>query len=374
MSAKKSLTVFIILLAIIGISSGCMKKNTFYPDSSQDDSLHEESSENDSTSPMIYPINDIKGKFLEVSGWVNDHEILYITEKDRKSQVNVYDFNSGESRLFYESKDPIINIVISPSKKHLLIHSSPIDNVGDLKFFKLDGLLQYETSIESFDMEFVWNQNNEDQIIVTAFYEDWSYSAFTINMKEKSMTEVELMQPFVHWPTTDDLLYLNWELDSSSLQAPLIKESIYSKSQQEILASAHYFDSFNGITLAVQTNVQDLHRANYIFMNNQFEEMARFDVPQLATFTGWLVPYYDLNPVKKTMIYFVPLSAGEADIYSGGFSLAKYSVKDGKEVVLFSDLENQPISCTSDEKYCLYGFQFEKLIDLKQKEIINLVK
>jgi hypothetical protein len=36
-------------------------------------------------------------------------------------------------------------------------------------------------------------------------------------------------------------------------------------------------------------------------------------------------------------------------------------------------MENEPLDCAPEGTYCLYGYQLEKLIDLQEKQILDLV-
>ncbi|MBM4762286.1 hypothetical protein [Bacillus sp. B15-48] len=368
---SKNFVIFILLIAII-ILSGCIKEKTSHPQPSLNHDF-----QYDKETPgakEIFPITNMQGVFSEVSGWIDNERILYVMNRSEGSFIHMYHLSTGESELLYESEYPIVNTMISPTKDQVLIHSSPSSYVGEIKIISIDGVLLYETRVDSFELEFSWNQENENEILVTAFYEDWTFSSFILNSKEQNIIEIELSQPFILWPVEDDILYLNWDTSDLTLHAALVKESITYGEKQEIVSSAHFIDSSRDFIIAVQTNIREPENAMYTIFNKEFEQVSLFKVNQLSQFSGWLVPYFDLIDSKQIILQFRPQSSGDADLYMNGFRLIEFSLMDGQEEVVFSDLENAPISCSPNGGLCLYGYQFEKLIDVKQKNIIDLIE
>ena len=64
---------------------------------------------------------------------------------------------------------------------------------------------------------------------------------------------------------------------------------------------------------------------------------------------------------------------GEADIYDSGFDLVRFHLDSGKEEVIFTGIVNEPLSCSPSGEMFMYGYQFEKVLNIETKEIIDLV-
>ncbi|SEM28319.1 hypothetical protein SAMN05192533_10234 [Mesobacillus persicus] len=321
----------------------------------------------------VAPIEDMEGNFYQTVGWLNDQTILYITNIKEGSEVYSYDLDEGVSSSFYKSEYPIVSAELSPSRKQLLIHAAPSNYEGELTVLGVDGKTRYETKIDSFELAYEWNDENENEVLVSSFKEDWSFATYVVNIEEQNIQQINLPQPFTIWPTNKEVLYLDWKEDSPNLNAPLIKRNLGNGKEERLLSSVHYIDSSKDRVLAIYTKENDSERSTYLIFNKEFEQIYTFDTKHLTTFSGWLVPYYDFIDSKDSMLSFLPHSSGAADMYTGGFALTEISLKDGEEREIFSKLANEPISCSPSGTMCLYGFQLEKVIDLLEKEIINLV-
>ncbi|MFD6440430.1 hypothetical protein ACFWDG_11595, partial [Peribacillus sp. NPDC060186] len=73
-------------------------------------------------------------------------------------------------------------------------------------------------------------------------------------------------------------------------------------------------------------------------------------------------------------ITFIPNESKDADQYEGRFTLTKLNWEKGTQEELMKDMENEPLSCSLDGSLCLYGYQFEKIIDMKTHQIQRLFK
>ena len=112
----------------------------------------------------------------------------------------------------------------------------------------------------------------------------------------------------------------------------------------------------------------------YAFFRKGEKSVGNIEAPLLTSFSGWVVPFYDLMENGKYFIYLQATEQGEADLYDGGFDLMRYHSETGKEEVIFTEMANEPLSCSPSGEMCLYGFQFDKLLNIKTNEVIDLVQ
>ncbi len=322
---------------------------------------------------FVLPIQVNNGDFYTVSGWLDDHTLLYISELSHGSNVYAYDLTVGSSKLLYESNHPIISLEISPSKEYFLVHSSPASNKANIAFVNNQGEELFSKEIVSAEIEFRWNQFNKDSVLVTSFKEDWTFNTFLVNISDGSLTQVEIPQPFAYWIDESSLVYLDWDEDAPSLFASLELFNIREGSRKKILPNLFQVDSFGEHFLTISVQEENQEKATYTFYSDSLEEIYSFTIPHLSRFSDWLIPYYDYLPNKDTFITFQPLYYTEADIYEDGFQLALHNVKSNEEFVLLEGMQNEPISCSPNGELCLYGYYFEKLLNLETKEIIPIV-
>jgi hypothetical protein len=126
--------------------------------------------------------------------------------------------------------------------------------------------------------------------------------------------------------------------------------------------------------MAITVNKEDPTLATYSFYKTGRKEIFHFSTPQLSRFSDWLVPFYDFNEKNGEFITLSPLESGDADSYSKGFNLIIYNLKKQTSKTLLKGLKNEPLKCSPSGNDCLYGNNFEKIIDFNEKKIINIVQ
>ena len=126
--------------------------------------------------------------------------------------------------------------------------------------------------------------------------------------------------------------------------------------------------------MTIQDESEGHNQAVYSFYKDNGELLSAFKVPHLKNFSDWLIPYFAADEKNSKLLTFVPEKAGMADQYNGTFHLNSFDFSSGKKEDVMGGLSNEPISCAAGGRWCLYGFQFEKVIDLEKKKIKSLFK
>ena len=315
-----------------------------------------------------------QGEFYKVAGWYTDQQIFYVTNLNQTSNLFLYNLLTGKSKLIYKTQNPIVNVQISPSKKYLLIHSSPSSYQGLVTIIDSKGTERLKKTFPSYDLGFEWNPYNETQVIVTKFAEDWSFQLFLLNSSDDSTTTLNLPQPFIKWIKKDEVAYLNWDQTSPSLVAPLIVKKLGSKVDKAVFSKLIQFDAYRDILMTVSVKDGKQGAADYSFFDKEQNKLFSFSIPQLTKFSDWLVPFYDYSELKRQFITLRPLTSGEADTYTGGFQLIRYDLKKGSSELILGGLDNVPISLSPTGDTALLGNRYEKIIDLNKKKSYDLIK
>ncbi|WLR56351.1 hypothetical protein LC048_05370 [Mesobacillus subterraneus] len=313
-------------------------------------------------------------EFYKSAGWVSDSEILYISNKgDSTSLLYSYNLGTGKASLLYRSEQPIITAIPSPEKTKVMIHSAASEE-GILIVIDLSGKELYSTSIQSYELTFEWNPFDENLIEVSAFTEDWDFNSYLLDLKSNNLKEIKLPEPFVRWISEDDLVYQEWDEDGISLKAPLRIFSLKGNKTETLVEDVYQFDSQGPYLMAVKVNEEENQESGlYAFFRNGGKSVGSIEAPFLTSFSGWVVPFYDLMENGKNFIYLRATEQGEADLYDRGFDLMRYHLDTGNDEVLFTEMANEPLSCSPSGELCLYGFQFDKVLNIETKEIIDLV-
>lgn len=324
----------------------------------------------------VIPIKlGVQEEFSKASGWLSNTEILYISNKNESSSILYsYSLITGQSTMLYKSGQPIITAEISPKKDKVMIHSFASEE-GVLTVIDLSGKELYSGKIESYELTFEWNPFNDDLLIVSAFTEEWDFNTYLLNLKENSLKELQLPEPFVRWISEDMLIYQQWDENEISLKAPLKSFSISGNHSKTLFEDVYQFDSLGKYLLTIEVaEGENPGLGLYTFTREGIHSAGSLTAPLLTSFSGWVVPFYDLMDDGKAFMYLRAKEQGEADLYEGGFDLMKYQFGEDKEEMVFSELANEPLSCSPSGEMCLYGFQLERVMNIDTKEIIELVQ
>lgn len=371
---RKAFFLFLLTtIFLIFILAGCKNERNPAPQpSSKDESSLIKEKSTRVQPPTFKPIQIDDGAFNTISGWLDNDTILYITDSSSGSNVHSHNLHNGENKLLFESSFPIVSVLISPLREYFLVHSSPSTNEALITVYTKDGQQVLEKKIPSTEVNIEWNLYNESSILITAFTEDWEFTVWNLNCEEATLLEVSLPQPFGYWLKENELLYLDWDLETPSLYANLKKYNLLTSESSDVLSQVLQVDTFKDIFMTVEVEEENNQNAAYTFFSNDNEELLSFETPHLSNYSDWLIPYYDYNLGMEKFITYQPLYYGEADTYADGFHLIAYDIKTGESSVLLEGLENEPLSCSPDGEKCLSGFYLEKLIHLESKEIVSI--
>ncbi|PFA62377.1 hypothetical protein CN378_20670 [Bacillus sp. AFS015802] len=311
--------------------------------------------------------------FIENVGWLSNSEILTVRNEEGVASFYVYNVYDGSSKKMYEVEPSYVSASISPDKKKILIHSSPVSYSAQLTVIDRAGKVQFQEDVPSYDLTYSWNPFNDDALLMTSFSEDWSFQVFDIDLKNGSMDPIEVAQPFVQWQSESSVLYQDWNTEAVSVSAPLISQNILDDEKKMIVGDSVHFNQFHDALLSISPG-QEEGPFTYQFIHSNGKIRSEFTVELLSRYSDWLIPFYDMIEKDDRLITFVANEKGSFDTYSGTFSLKEWDTVSGKEKILFEDLPLEPIQCSPDGESCLYGNQLEKGINLKKSSIIQLLK
>ena len=372
---RKAFFLWPLLLIFMLLIVGCEKEKSSISQSPVNENKGVEKN------PQILTIEDIKenlpipieeGKFEKVYGWLDEQTIVYSTNIQNSSNVYAYNLAEGKNRLIKKVKSSISSLHISPSGEYLLIRSpfSPTEMM--ISIIQKSGEELYSEKIEAFDVAIEWNPYNEQRVLISTFTEDWQSRSFDLSIADKKRTEIKLSNPFSYWYDENGLIYLNWNQNDVSLFANVFTKDLSSQVEKNVFSSIFHMDAFKRSIMTIKIDQDPMSEASYSFYNQELNSIGSFKAPTLTRFSDWLIPYYDFNEKKNMFISFQPMENGEVSTYNQGFQLFKYELNRNEKKSIMEGLENEPLSCSPAGDVCLYGYYFEKLIDLDRKIVLKL--
>ncbi|MDT9024858.1 YqgU-like beta propeller domain-containing protein [Rossellomorea yichunensis] len=360
---KKKVSVLLLLLLSILWLSACQTEQT------QTSPPEKEKSENKEVVSGILS----QDSFVENIGWLSDSEILSVQNNDDLSSLYIYNLYDGSTKKIYDIPSSFVSASISPDKNKILIHSAPASYSARVTIIDRAGEVLFQEDIPSYELTHSWNKFDDNALLMTSFSEDWSFKVFHIDVEEGTMDPIEVEQPFVQWQSKYSILFQDWNTEEISVAAPLISQNIQGGGEEMIVDTSIHFNQFNNSLLSISSREEEGPFA-YQFITSNGEIQSEFTVDLLSRYSDWLIPHYDMIEGKGQLITFVANEPGSFDTYSGTFSLEKWDTVSGKDSILFEDLPLEPIQCSPNGNYCLYGNQLEKVIDLANSTIIQLLK
>ncbi|WP_345774257.1 hypothetical protein [Cytobacillus sp. S13-E01] len=328
---------------------------------------------------QIQPL-DINGEaFNTVGEWFDDESVLYVIDRNGGSDIYYYNLFSGKKELFYSTEFPIVTMKANENYSLFLIHTSGARNMAELIVLDKNGDKKYDWQINSFDLQYVWNPDVVDEVFVTAFLEDWTFNTFVLNVKEQeqeqAVKQYSIPEPFVQWLDQSSIAYMKWSQDEPSFRAPLYQYDFIKQKESLLLENIVYFATYKDFLLSISNDAEDNSIGVYRFYKpGSMEKLNEVKIPLLTDYSKWFVPYHEYVTSKKQFYTFEPSESASYDTYIKKFELVSYSIESEETEVILSKTDNLPINCSPNGYFCLYGYQFEKLIDINGKEIKELIK
>ena len=324
---------------------------------------------------VINPLKLDALTFNRVGAWFDNETVLFVTDNRNGSTIYRYNLFTGEKQLFYTTDAPVVTLEANRDNNFFLIQTAPSSYVAQLTVLNKEGDEVYSWRTGASDLLYEWSPFQNGKVFVTTFYTDWSYRQFIINTMEQAIIEYELPEPFIQWLSKDDVAYMKWDTNEPSFTAPLVEINLNTKEEQYLFDDIFWFSTFSNMLFTIGNDQQDSSIAVYNFYDpNSHAEIFNARVSHLAKYSEWLIPFYQYENTKQIFYTFRPYESGSYDEYNKKFEFVAFSLQTGEEQVILSEVENMPFKLSPNGRFGLYGFQFERLIDLKEQKITDLIE
>ncbi|MFJ7746171.1 hypothetical protein [Peribacillus sp. NPDC097295] len=366
----KIVSIVLLCISTTLLISACEPSNDLSKPMADTEKEHSQSNQKTSLSTLEIPASE-KDKIEAIYGWLDSNTILYAEKKDGTDSRQLMEWNleTNASTIFYQPASDFTEVSISPSGKHVMISSFTSSGKASITILDRTGNPQYSLVIPAYELAFDWNAYQEGMLFVTSFYEDWTYSSYVINAEEQTVQSLDFPQPFAQWDSENGLMFLDWNRNEPALTAPLERKALNDKAEENLMLDVIHFKKVKTTLMTIQVETEKHDRGTYAFYDDTNKSIQSFSVPLLKSFSDWVIPAYDLLEKDKELVTFVPVESKDADQYENKFTLTKMNWETGAQEELMKDMENEPLSCSLDGSLCLYGNQFEKIIDMKTHQI-----
>ncbi|MDX8359601.1 MULTISPECIES: hypothetical protein [Bacillaceae] len=321
----------------------------------------------------IQPIDVDERSIQTVGDWYDDTTILYITNENEGSTVYKHNIYSGKKEQLYKSSSEISTIKGNHNQSYFLLHTLPTTYEAELVIVDKEGKEVFKWATGSYELNYEWNPYNPELLYVTTFFADWSFETYLLNVSKQSVQENTIDIPFIQWAGIEEVTYLKWNQDEPSYSAPLYEQNLQTKQGRHLIEDVSMYATTNNLLMTITTDGDSI--AYYSFYQvSPINKMTQMEIPLLALYSQWFFPYFDFIESKDEFITFAPYGSGNYDSYHDDFELITYSVLTGEKKSILSNIANLPINMSPNGELCLYGYYNEKIINLNDKNIYELVQ
>lgn len=357
-----------VLLLVLCILAGCALHST---EGTKDG---EQNRQPVKQPPSIKALKVDGSSFFSVGDWYDDETVLVMEDDDKGSHVYSYNIYTGEKKRFFESENRIISVKANRDHTYFLVQTTISDQQAEILFLNQQGEIIQSFQMDSFDVQYVWNPYRQDQVFVTAFFEDWTFQSFLLDLSNKSQEKYMLSQPFAQWLTQSVMAYIPINQADPLGDVPLLVHDVYTKEEKQLLDGIVSFSAFPGTLLTMKPQQDEEGSGVYTFYKSDtLEKIQSFSISLISDISGWIIPYHQFNPVNDMFYIFQPRAldtmAEEKD-----FELLSFSLKTGKKEVVLDQIDNVPFKLSPNGKLGLMGYQSEKVIDLRTKKIMSIIE
>ncbi|PLS15245.1 hypothetical protein CVD28_23235 [Bacillus sp. M6-12] len=319
---------------------------------------------------LIEPVKLKSAVFDRFIGWTSNTTAIFITKEteNHSFEVREYDIWNGKENVLYSKKNPIITVSISPRKSFLLIHTSSSPEKADIEIISRDGHSLYGASISSSEISFEWNMNDEEKLLVTSFFEDWTFTNYLLNAKQKTIVPINIPKPFAQWSGPDEFLFMDINKNQQHMEGKLLKKKLYGNEVHEVVKSIIQYRKLNKNLMIIQLD-QDKTSLEYKLIGDSGNTQLLFQKPLTWNNDEPIIPYWEIVEKKRTLLTFLSGDSGEELT-----NLVSFDWNSKQQTVIVENAENAPLQCNPDGNLCLYGYQLEKIIDLHAKKVFDMVE
>jgi len=298
-------------------------------------------------------------KFHFVADWLTESKVIYVEKVNGHYQVNSFDFESGKTDMLYEDESMIIDLLIHPSKKYLLLHTSDNAASATIKIVTMDGAVQDEVIVASTELAIEWNDTDPSLILLTAFHQDWTFDLFIYNGKVESLDLIAIEDPFPKWLGEDKIAvgYVEGHvLDGGEIHT---YEPHTKKWGQLDISGVVYFDTYEDTLLVVRINGDK--DAHYTIMEQDGMIRSEWTMPVISNYSEWVIPDVEWGS-NETVFIAAPDEGGQLDELLSPYRLIR--VIKGRQAVVADDITAGVLRCSPSGQKCLTGYSAENLIDV----------
>ncbi|GKV64606.1 MULTISPECIES: hypothetical protein [unclassified Sporosarcina] len=299
--------------------------------------------------PKILP--RAEGEIRFVAGWWDEEQILYIDHQEGLDRLRSFNIATGSVHTMFTDQAAISEVLIHPSKEQVLIKTANHATEANIAILDKDMTILDEVTVESSELELQWNAVDSNQLLISAFQEDWSFQVMHYDINERKIQPIEVDNPFPKWLGKDQIVYLD--------DSELIKET-FEKKEKEVLAADTVELHNSAGQLLVESAGED-HK-EYAVLDSDGEEKYSWQA-ETSSETIEDVEFIDEDNI---------IMSTREEISDDDQSALFIHRQEGQEVKRYETaVEGGMIDCSPDGNSCLVGYSLDTILQLDTGETMK---
>lgn len=297
-----------------------------------------------------------------VVGFLSEVDLLIIEQHQNREQLVRYNLETGKKKILYTSDDAIIQVLIHPSMKEILVQTANNSESANVTIITVAGKILHNFNVKSQEISLVWNPNNTNLVGLSAFNNDFSYNSYIYDGSKNKLVEFQSDNPFWTW-YSDNILWVN-KMGNNPLNGGTLTTinwrngKVTSESKQKIV----YVSCFKQSSLIV---TMDFTKEEFRYVLEKGNKKQEWTSPAVTDYAQWFVPEVQWLDDQSLMV-LLPMENGKIDEGEHPFKLVHVSLNCVHTIGQSPNYEQ--IICSAKGTLCLSGNNYETAISIKPYE------
>lgn len=361
--ATKFLLVFTLFMAFF--VTGC-----------EDEAEGEATSSKPADKTEIQSLDVPYEEFRKIVGWIGNGEILVHLGDTENDALAVYNIHNGNMQTFYESSSYILTVELSKDLDKIAVQLIEGD-ASEVEVIDLEGNVKQTKELPASGyIGMDWNPEDDNMIFLS--YPEFIDGEETIVLENwmidvNETTRIETASLETRWYSSNLYLYIDHNGDHTLENGELYIGDI--RNDETLLINSQVSNFYLNENSFVGMTTSDFNEEELLLtLESPFlVEQGFLTVPKVTMNERLVFPYLSQGSRNGPVYGVMPKERILLEETVGEYELTRLDFEEQTTDTLMDLPTNAPILVSNNEKYSLYGWQYEYVIDLSNETIHSLI-
>ncbi|MCC5895839.1 MAG: hypothetical protein JJU16_10285 [Alkalibacterium sp.] len=312
--------------------------------------------------------------FQKIVGWINGETILIHKGDHQAHGLISHNLFTGETHSIYEEHSYFLSVEISHTNDYILFQEVS-DSGVILNIIDLDGELAHSIPINySGYVTLDWNAVNPELIFLSHYAYDVEDETESIlvqiwNTSDNTLTERPIASLYPRWYTSNVYVYVD-EFEGRHLYIGDIREE-----DSDMIISREIRDFFLHQDTFIGVVPSDINE-HQVYLFHEYPFLVGDNViavPRVTMNNEPMKPHMTQSRRNGTILGVIAEEAVVLEDQLGDYTLQKLDFDNETTEDIIDLPYDAPITLSPDERYVLFGWRYEYIINLRSGEMKSLI-